>query len=318
MLDEYGGDDSIQSLAKSYMTLQTRAAKNSLVEKSMMSGVKDIWFSTYINGLLSSPVTHAKNIVGNAAFGLYQIPERMVASLYSNYLPKAAREGELPKGLRWFGDLVPGSAEEKVGLDEALTMVQSLQNGMTEGLQLAATAFRNNQPNDLVSKIELQRGGRQDIGASLQDLAGQGPDTWLGKGLQYYGTAVTLPGRALLTEDEFFKGVFYRMEINTQITRRAKTVYRESVEAGMSEADALAEGVDAVSMADVPRQAAMSRRSDFAALWNGVHGPAAWDANPWVVALTFTVQRGNIDALAANETPPGAHQTGLMRTSEGQ
>jgi hypothetical protein len=240
MLDEYGGDDSIQSLAKSYMTLQTRAAKNSLVEKSMMSGVKDIWFSTYINGLLSSPVTHAKNIVGNAAFGLYQIPERMVASLYSNYLPKAAREGELPKGLRWFGDLVPGSAEEKVGLDEALTMVQSLQNGMTEGLQLAATAFRNNQPNDLVSKIELQRGGRQDIGASLQDLAGQGPDTWLGKGLQYYGTAVTLPGRALLTEDEFFKGVFYRMEINTQITRRAKTVYRESVEAGMSEADALA------------------------------------------------------------------------------
>ena len=32
-------------------------------------------------------------------------------------------------------------------------------------------------------------------------------------------------------------------------------------------------------------------------LWNSLHGPGAWDANPWVVALTFTVQRGNIDQL---------------------
>lgn len=65
----------------------------------------------------------------------------------------------------------------------------------------------------------------------------------------------------------------------------------------ISEADAVAEGVDAVTTDDVPRQATMSRRSDFAALWNSIHGPKAWDANPWVVALTFTVQRGNIDQI---------------------
>ena len=61
------------------------------------------------------------------------------------------------------------------------------------------------------------------------------------------------------------------------------------------EADAVAEGVDAVPMDEVPRQASMSRRSDFAALWKSLHGPAAWGANPWVAAYTFTVQRGNID-----------------------
>lgn len=65
---------------------------------------------------------------------------------------------------------------------------------------------------------------------------------------------------------------------------------------GISAADAVAEGVDAVTMADIPRQAAMSRRSDFAALWNSLHGPDAWDANPWVVAVTFTVEQRNIDA----------------------
>lgn len=39
---------------------------------------------------------------------------------------------------------------------------------------------------------------------------------------------------------------------------------------------------------------------DFADLWNSLHGPAAWDANPWICALTFTVERRNIDAA----TPP--------------
>lgn len=34
----------------------------------------------------------------------------------------------------------------------------------------------------------------------------------------------------------------------------------------------------------------------YASYWNTLHGPGAWDANPWIVALTFAVARGNIDA----------------------
>lgn len=34
----------------------------------------------------------------------------------------------------------------------------------------------------------------------------------------------------------------------------------------------------------------------FADLWNSIQGPDAWDRNPEVVALTFTVARANIDA----------------------
>ena len=37
-------------------------------------------------------------------------------------------------------------------------------------------------------------------------------------------------------------------------------------------------------------------RDGYRALWNNLHGPEAWDANPWVAALTFTVRQGNIDA----------------------
>jgi len=55
----------------------------------------------------------------------------------------------------------------------------------------------------------------------------------------------------------------------------------------ISEEDARAEGVEAVTVAEVPRQAAWSYRQDFASIWERIHGPDAWAANPWVCCLTF-------------------------------
>lgn len=34
----------------------------------------------------------------------------------------------------------------------------------------------------------------------------------------------------------------------------------------------------------------------YAWLWDSINGPGSWDANPWVVAYTFTVEHQNIDA----------------------
>jgi len=241
VLDEFGGDNALTDMARSYLSLETRAAKNAMVEKSMMSGVKDVWMTTWINGLLSSPVTHAKNIVSNSLFGLYQIPERLVAGLYSNYLPQKIRAGELPPGLRWFGDRVPGSAEERIELDEALTMTLSLRNAIKEGLELASKAWSSNAPQlDIASKVELSRAPMESMGETLQRMTGAKQDSWIGKGLDYYGTAVTLPGRALMTEDEFFKGFGYRLQMNVVATRRSKKIYRDAIDAGMSEQDATA------------------------------------------------------------------------------
>ncbi len=229
VIDEYGGDAALSDMAKSYLTLETRAAQNKMIEKSMMSGIKDVWFTTSINGLLSNPVTHAKNVVSNAVFGLYQMPERLVASFYSN---------TLPQGVRSFKALLPGTAADKIAYDETLTMFQSLTNGMLEGLELASTAFKKNQPSDLMSKIEAQRGTQLPPISSA--AFGIEQDKWLGKAIDYYGTAITMPGRSLLAEDEFFKGTLYRIELNTQITRRSKSVYREAIDAGVPEADAIA------------------------------------------------------------------------------
>jgi hypothetical protein len=53
----------------------------------------------------------------------------------------------------------------------------------------------------------------------------------------------------------------------------------------ISEADAKAEGVEYISVADVPRQSCWTCRQDFAQLWNSLYG--TWDANPWVWACEF-------------------------------
>jgi hypothetical protein len=37
----------------------------------------------------------------------------------------------------------------------------------------------------------------------------------------------------------------------------------------------------------------------FAGIWQHLHGAASWDANPFVVALTFRTLKGNIDRMAA-------------------
>ena len=83
----------------------------------------------------------------------------------------------------------------------------------------------------------------------------------------------------------------------------------------ISEADVLAEGIDPldsqfVSSFDrwekaesgggriVVASEVRTRRPAFERLWNSINGPDAWDANPWVAAISFTVHRANIDALS--------------------
>ena len=76
----------------------------------------------------------------------------------------------------------------------------------------------------------------------------------------------------------------------SRITLEVKGVRVERVQ-DITEEDAKAEGTEAVSMEDVPRQASWSVRQDFAALWNSIHAKRGhgWDANPWVWVISFEV-----------------------------
>jgi hypothetical protein len=65
----------------------------------------------------------------------------------------------------------------------------------------------------------------------------------------------------------------------------------------ISSADAIAEGCPPYANSATIDCDTPNPRDDFKRLWNGIHGPDAWDANPWVAAITFDVKHGNIDDL---------------------
>lgn len=88
----------------------------------------------------------------------------------------------------------------RVTLGEANSSAYGWLQGAREGFSLAKKTFITEEPSDLFSKLELPR---------AQAVSG------------VKGQIVRIPGRALMSADEFFKSIGYRMELNAQAYRSA-------------------------------------------------------------------------------------------------
>lgn len=227
IMNEAGGISSVHDLANKYTALTSASARANVAEKSLSGTGTEIWTSTWINGLLSNPVTHAKNIAGNLFFGGLQIPERALASAIGttrNFMFKGG--------------------EQAISGNELYAQAVGFLQGIREGGEIAGTAFVNNAPTDAFSKIEAGRVGRDAFDIDFGDSAtGQG----VSNALKYWGKFVTLPGRALMAEDEFFKAVGYRMELNALSVREGDKMYQNLVKAGVSPDDASKQSADLVA-----------------------------------------------------------------------
>lgn len=90
----------------------------------------------------------------------------------------------------------------------------------------------------------------------------------------------------------------------SRLTLIVEAVRVEPLQA-ISEADAIAEGVEQAALNDHWRDYGAdplplpSPVESYRSLWISLHGPVSWAANPEVIALTFRVERGNIDRIAA-------------------
>jgi hypothetical protein len=217
IMNEAGGIESVHDFASKYTALSSSSARANLAENgygNVLSRGTDMWMSTWINGLLSNPTTHAKNIAGNTFFGGLQIPERALASAIGktrNFMFKGG--------------------EEAISGNEIYAQAMGFLQGIREGGEIAARAAKSNTPTDPFQKIEATRLNRQpfevDFGDSDTSKAMSGA-------LHYWGQIVTLPGRALMAEDEFFKAVGYRMELNALATRESEKMYKALVDSGVA------------------------------------------------------------------------------------
>lgn len=104
------------------------------------------------------------------------------------------------------------------------------------------------------------------------------------------------------TDDRLGAGWFPSIFMFRKLSRLTLTVTDVRVERlqDCSQQDAFAEGAQRVCLPDsVPLPSGVltnnTYKTGYAVLWDSINGDGAWEKNPWVVALTFDVRKGNID-----------------------
>jgi hypothetical protein len=78
----------------------------------------------------------------------------------------------------------------------------------------------------------------------------------------------------------------------SRLTLHLEGVRTEQLQA-ISEADALAEGIERLQFPEVGDWGWPQRR--YRDLWTSLHGGDSWETNPEVLVLTFWIEQGNVD-----------------------
>lgn len=151
---------------------------NSLAEQLAKPRFKDKAIELYYNMMLSGPATHVVNVTSNTLTALGQLPEHGAAAVIGK-----TRE------------LVNRGAIDRVTGSEVGQRAFGLMQGFKEGLRQFARTARTGDTSDLVSKVEAQH---QKAISGLK------------------GEVIRTPSRLLSAEDELFKAVARRMELNGQ------------------------------------------------------------------------------------------------------
>jgi hypothetical protein len=200
-----------EALADAISSMESPAQVAAFVKQAKRATTWDMFVEAWINGLLSGPTTHAVNVTSNLLTSLWVIPERLLAAGISRVHGGEIRMGE--------------AAAQSFGLIQ----------GFKDGLKLAGQALRTGEGAfDASSKIEGS--GRRAITAEnirelpgIKKLAPNALDEggMAARAVDLLGEGVRLPGRFLTAEDDFFKAIGYRMELQA-------LAYRKGVSEGLS------------------------------------------------------------------------------------
>jgi hypothetical protein len=223
IMGRFGGRDSIERLADLVGKLETPEQVSRFVMDSRKATTKDMLLEGWINALLSNPTTHTANIASNTVTSFLSLPETAVAAAIGR-----AREA------------LTGVQGERVFAGEVQARLYGMAQGSSDGLRAALRAYVDEMPTG-VGKLDTGR--PRAIPSATVRIMGQ--DVEIG------GKQVRIPGRLLQAEDELFKAIAYRQELNVQAYRLA------SVE--KLEGDAFAARVQQLTETPTPEMAQAAR-----------------------------------------------------------
>jgi len=185
-----GGSEHLKDVASMVSQFDEVGQLNTMLSKGATG--PQMVYEAWINGLLSSPTTHAVNALSNALVAGWSVGERKVASMIS-----------------------PGLGNNSINEGEVIGQLFGIIQGGKDGMKLAWKALKTGDPSDPLQKVEQQEFKR--ITAENLGLTGVP-----GRFADYFGEFVRMPGRFLTAGDELFKTMGYRMELNAQAFRTAK------------------------------------------------------------------------------------------------
>ena len=162
---------------------------------SALSRAGNVLMEVWYNSILSGPRTHIVNNIGNTITTMTAVAERGIAAR----LPGAT----VPRG------------------EEAALMFGTLRS-FKDALNVARTTFRTGVPIQ-ESQVNQVLKRRAITGEKLVPKTWQGTKVgdFLGAGIDVIGTAIRLPGRALMTSDEFWKTLARGGQTSALAYRRA-------------------------------------------------------------------------------------------------
>jgi len=207
-LEQSGGTDvarelakAVDGMAKAGMISELSAAAEKGAGARTMDAIKEAWTL----GLLTSPKTHLRNIVSNAAFVPMQFAERATAAKFASLLGddtsvQAGEASAMYYGtksatadmFRYYAKMSRARLLDRT--DEAVADAAS-QN------PILATGLRGAEKLDLPAR------------AISSEALRIPEDSWLGRGVDTLGSAYAVTSNALTAEDNFFKMLGYRGEI---------------------------------------------------------------------------------------------------------
>ena len=218
-VDRYGGEKAIAKLADVILDSKDLTQVTNRLQKVHFANTTDIILEYWINSLLSSPATHVVNMASNQIVAGLAIPEKFLAATFGKVLKPL-------DNLTSTGDTMFRQTDEAVQYGEVMGQMYGMAAGMRDGFRLAYKSIKSGETSDPAMKYEARKYNAfsaeniNNIGGKTFDIKA---NSNLAKGLDFFGDwVIRLPTKFLGAEDEFFKAVGYRMELNSLAYRTAK------------------------------------------------------------------------------------------------
>jgi hypothetical protein len=215
-------DNMIDFHAQTFLSLpspgRAEYARNSFALRTY-----DTLMELFINGILSSPVTHIVNTAGNAIFQIQQAAEAGVAGIIGEVRTLGGRRGVV-------GD--------RVYKGEFAAESHGMMMSLKDAFKAFGSSMVTGEAGDFASKIDLKNRraiGRTDNIAHITKSISEGDPMAV---VDILGIFARLPGRFLGSEDEFFKVISERAVLYREAYRESAMAYDNARRSGLSKAKA--------------------------------------------------------------------------------